>query len=157
MRRVLIVGGGSAGWMTAAYLNGALNDRGNAPTVKISLIESPDIPRISVGEATVPSIQHVLSVAGLDETEFMKAADATFKQSIRYQNWLHNDQSFYHHPFSRYRIQPIDRTGRAWLNSDRSVPFMETVSAQPVICDKRKPTAPLVATAPTEDSPIDQE
>ncbi|RIJ33060.1 tryptophan halogenase family protein [Henriciella mobilis] len=135
MRRVLIVGGGSAGWMTAAYLNGALNDRGNAPTVKISLIESPDIPRISVGEATVPSIQHVLSVAGLDETEFMKAADATFKQSIRYQNWLHNDQSFYHHPFSRYRIQPIDRTGRAWLNSDRSVPFMETVSAQPVICD----------------------
>lgn len=135
MRRVLIVGGGSAGWMTAAYLNGALNDRGNAPTVKISLIESPDIPRISVGEATVPSIQHVLSVAGLDETEFMKAADATFKQSIRYQNWLHNDQSFYHHPFSRYRIQPIDRTGRAWLNSDRSIPFMETVSAQPVICD----------------------
>lgn len=135
MRRVLIVGGGSAGWMAAAYLNGALNERGENPTVEITLVESPDIPRISVGEATVPSIQHVLAVVGLDETEFMKAADATFKQSIRYQNWLFNDDSYYHHPFSRYRVQPIDRTGRNWLASDRSIPFMETVSAQPVICD----------------------
>ncbi|NQY15494.1 MAG: tryptophan 7-halogenase [Henriciella sp.] len=134
-RRVVIVGGGSAGWMTAAYLNGALNERGENPTVDITLIESPDIPRISVGEATVPSIQHVLSVVGLDEIEFMKAAKATFKQSIRYQNWLFNDDSYYHHPFSRYRVQPIDRTGRDWLKSDRSIPFMETVSAQPVICD----------------------
>lgn len=134
-RRVVIVGGGSAGWMTAAYLNGALNERGENPTVEITLIESPDIPRISVGEATVPSIQHVLSVVGLDEIEFMKAAKATFKQSIRYQNWLFDDDSYYHHPFSRYRVQPIDRTGRDWLNSDRSIPFMETVSAQPVICD----------------------
>ena len=134
-RKVLIVGGGSAGWMAAAYLNGALNRRGEKPTVDITLLESPDIPRISVGEATVPSIQHVLSVIGVDELEFMKASDATYKQSIRYQNWLHNDQSFYHHPFSRYRVQPIDRSGRDWLSSDRSIPFMETVSAQPVICD----------------------
>lgn len=134
-RRVLIVGGGSAGWMTAAYLNGALNQRGEKPKVDITLVESPDIPRISVGEATVPSIQHVLSVIGIDEVEFMKAADATYKQSIRYQNWLFNDQSFYHHPFSRYRVQPIDRTGPEWLESDRSIPFMETASAQPVICD----------------------
>ncbi|MCR9078918.1 MAG: tryptophan 7-halogenase [Hyphomonadaceae bacterium] len=134
-RRILIVGGGSAGWMSAAYLNGALNQRGEKPTVDITLVESPDVPRISVGEATVPSIQHVLSVIGVDEVEFMKAADASYKQSIRYQNWLHNDQSFYHHPFSRYRVQPIDRSGPDWLQSDRSIPFMETVSAQPVICD----------------------
>lgn len=134
-RRILIVGGGSAGWMSAAYLNGALNKRGTESNVEITLVESLDIPRISVGEATVPSIQHILSVIGVDEAEFMKAADATFKQSIRYQNWLHDDQSFYHHPFSRYRVQPIDRSGRDWLESDRSIPFMETVSAQPVICD----------------------
>lgn len=142
MRKVLIVGGGSAGWMTAAYLNGALNGKGDAPTVDITLLESPDIPRISVGEATVPSIRHVLSVVGLDEFEFMKATNATFKQSIRYQNWLYNDQSYYHHPFSRYRVQPIDRSGAAWLQSDRSIPFMETVSAQPVICDMAR--APLM-------------
>ena len=51
MRSVVIVGGGSAGWMTAAYLNGALNNQGQDPNVKITLVESPDIPRISVGES----------------------------------------------------------------------------------------------------------
>ncbi|MFC3052055.1 tryptophan halogenase family protein [Kordiimonas pumila] len=133
-RKVCIVGGGSAGWMAAAYLEAALrpNPRG---TVEISLIESPNIPRISVGEATVPSIRHILSVIGLDQVEFMKAVDGSFKQSIKYVNWLHKDRHFYHHPFSRYRQLPIDRTGIDWLMSDRSIPFMETVSAQPQICD----------------------
>ncbi len=51
IRRVVIVGGGSAGWMTAAYLNAALN-RGGRKVAEISLIESPDVPRIGVGEAT---------------------------------------------------------------------------------------------------------
>jgi len=133
-RKVLIVGGGSAGWMAAAYLQAALakNPRG---TVDISVIESPNIPRISVGEATVPSIRHILSVIGLDQIEFMRAVDGTFKQSIKYVNWLHKDRHFYHHPFSRYRHTPIDRSGINWLHSDRSIPFMETMSAQPLICD----------------------
>ena len=75
MKRLLIVGGGSAGWMTAAYLNGALNQRGAAPKVEITLLESPDIPRISVGEATIPSMRHLLSVVGIPEIEFMRAMD----------------------------------------------------------------------------------
>ena len=100
MKRLLIVGGGSAGWMTAAYLNGALNQGGAAPKVEITLLESPDIPRISVGEATILSMRHLLSVVGIPEIEFMRATDATFKQSIKYQNWVRNDGSFYHHPFT---------------------------------------------------------
>lgn len=66
-RKILIVGGGSAGWMTAAYLNGALNQRGESPRVTIELLESPDTPRISVGEATIPSMRHLLAVVGVDE------------------------------------------------------------------------------------------
>jgi len=133
-RKLVIVGGGSAGWMAAAYLQARLakNPRG---TVEISLIESPDIPRISVGEATVPSIQHILSVIGIGMLDFMKATDATFKQSIKYVDWVKNDGSFYHHPFSRYRSQPVDNSGLTWLASNGCVPFMETVSAQPQICD----------------------
>ena len=50
--RVLIVGGGSAGWMTAAYLNAALNNDGEK-AADICLVESPDVPRVGVGEATV--------------------------------------------------------------------------------------------------------
>lgn len=134
-RRILIVGGGSAGWMTAAYLQGALNNQGAEQNVDIRLLESPDIPRISVGEATIPSIRHLLAVVGVDELAFMKATDATFKQSIKYVNWVEKDNSFYHHPFSRLTVQPIDNSAQRWLRSDREIPFMETCSAQPIICE----------------------
>lgn len=143
MRKLVIVGGGSAGWMTAAYLNGALNDRGAKKTVDITLIESPDIPRISVGEATVPSIHHVLEVIGVDEVDFMKATDATFKQSIKYVNWLHGKGENYHHPFSRATPGPIDRTGKRWMESKRDIPFMETVSAQTIISEINRSPKPL--------------
>lgn len=133
-KRVLIVGGGSAGWTAAAYLNAALNV-GDRETVEISLVESPDVPRIGVGEATIPNINRVLAVIGIDELDFMKAVNGTFKQSIRYVNWLDGNGEFYHHPFSRYRSVPINDAGKRWLMSDRSVPFMNTVSSQPVICE----------------------
>ena len=132
-KKVLIAGGGSSGWMAAAYLNAALN-RDGRKVADISLVESPDVPRIGVGEATIPNINHLLSVVGIDEREFMIAVDGTFKQSIRYVNWLQNDD-FYHHPFSRFTVTPIDYSAREWLQSDRSIPFMETVSAQPLICE----------------------
>lgn len=142
-RKMVIVGGGSAGWMAAAYLQAALakNPRGD---VEITLIESPDIPRISVGEATVPNIHHILTTIGIQLLDFMKATDATFKQSIKYVDWVQNDGSFYHHPFSRYKSQPLDTAGLDWLNSNGAVPFMETVSAQPQICDMG--LAPLMLT-----------
>ena len=132
-KSVLIVGGGSAGWIAAAYLEAALRDdpRGK---VDITLIESPDIPRIGVGEATIPSISHVLSVIGVNPAEFMRAVDGTFKQSIKHVNWLHQSGHSYHHPFCREVHQAVDRTGLHWLLSDRSIPYMETVSAQPGLC-----------------------
>ena len=134
-RSVLIVGGGSAGWIAAAYLEAALRDdpRGK---VDITLIESPDIPRIGVGEATVPSISHVLSVIGVNPAEFMRAVDGTFKQSIKHVNWLRESGHSYHHPFCREVHQPVDRTGLEWLLSDRSIPYMETVSSQPGLCHR---------------------
>lgn len=133
--KLVIVGGGSSGWITAAYLNAALNAQPGPRRVDVTLVESPDVPRISVGEATVPSIHHVLKVIGLDEAEFMRATDATFKQSIKYVNWLEKSGTAYHHPFSRYTPGPIDRTGPVWNASARDIPFIETVSAQPVISD----------------------
>ena len=133
-KRVLIVGGGSAGWMAAAYLNSALNP-GSIRRAKISVVESPDTPRIGVGEATIPSIQHLLAVIGVDLTEFMTEVDATFKQSIRYVNWLDNSGEYYHHPFTRYSSEHQTLAGELWLGSDRSIPFIETVSPQPIACE----------------------
>jgi tryptophan halogenase len=141
-RKLLIVGGGSSGWITAAYLQKALSYFSAPAPVEITLIESPDIPRISVGEATIPSIRHLLSVIDVDEVDFMRATDATFKQSIKYTNWLQKDKTFYHHPFTRIRLQPIDLSAQAWLASDQKIPFMETVSEQPIICEMGR--APLM-------------
>ena len=133
-KRVLIVGGGSAGWTTAAYLNAVLN-KGAQKAAEVSLVESPDIPRVGVGEATIPNINNTLAAIGIDEADFLKAVDGTFKQSIRFVNWLDNNDDFYHHPFCRYAAGAGEDPGRMWLMSDRSVPFMDTVSAQPAICE----------------------
>jgi len=133
-KKIAVIGGGSSGWMAAAYLNAALNRNGKT-VAEISLVESPDVPRIGVGEATVPSINHILSVIGISEGDFLKRVDGTFKQAIKYVSWLENDGSAYYHPFNRFRGSPIDRSGLNWLMSDRSVPFAHTVSAQPALCD----------------------
>ena len=133
-KQVLIVGGGSSGWTVAAYLNAALNV-GEQKVAEISLVESPDVPRIGVGEATIPNINRTLAMIGIDELEFIKAVDGTFKTSIRFVNWLDQQRKFYHHPFSRFAAGLRDDAGRRWLMSDRSVPFMNTMSAQPILCE----------------------
>lgn len=133
-KRIVIVGGGSAGWMAAAYLNAALN-KGGQQVADIALIESPEVPRIGVGEATIPNINHILAVIGIDQHDFMRRVDGTFKQSIKYVNWVNNDRSWYYHPFDRFLKAPIDRSALEWLMSDRSIPFVETVSLQPIMCE----------------------
>ena len=133
-KKVLIVGGGSAGWMAAAYLEAVLRDNGQRP-IEISLIESPDVPRIGVGEATVPHIKHILSVVGIDPLDFLKRVDGTFKQAIKYVDWLEGNGEYFYHAFDTFRVQPIDRAALRWHMSDRSIPFGETTSIQPVICD----------------------
>ena len=109
-KRVLIVGGGSAGWTAAAYLNAALNI-GGQKVAEISLVESPDVPRIGVGEATIPNINRTKATRDIDELDFMKAVGATFKASIRFVNWLDNKRKFYHHPFSRFGAHPVIQPG----------------------------------------------
>lgn len=133
-KRVLIVGGGSAGWMAAAYLDAVLNTA-DERRADIALLESPDVPRIGVGEATIPSINHILAAIGIDEKEFLRRTHGSFKQAIRFDNWLDNRGENYYHAFGRYTQRPIDDTGLQWLMSDRSIPFMATVSAQPQMCE----------------------
>ncbi|MEL7447937.1 MAG: tryptophan halogenase family protein [Pseudomonadota bacterium] len=133
LKRVVIVGGGSAGWITAAYMDAVLNGA-RSKAVDISLVESADVPRIGVGEATVPSLRDTLRTIGMDEAQFMRATDATFKQAIRFDDWLEPGHSYFH-PFDRRPSGRLDRAGLRWLTSDRSIPFAETVSAQPALCE----------------------
>jgi tryptophan halogenase len=91
VRRVVIAGGGTAGWMVAAGLSktlGALLD--------ITLIESDEIGTVGVGEATIPSLQTFHSLLGIDEQAFMAATQATFKLGIRFEGWREVGGDYFH-------------------------------------------------------------
>jgi tryptophan halogenase len=99
IRKILIVGGGTAGWFSAAFLSRLLETSGEN-ACEISLIEASDIPTVGVGEATIPPILQLFNRLGLPETEFMRACQATFKLGIKYAGWTHEGpESYFYHPF----------------------------------------------------------
>jgi len=103
IQNVLIVGGGTAGWLTAAFLAKALGSA-SPEGVRITLVESSDIGIIGVGEATFPSIRGTLAAIGIDEARFVRESNATFKQGIKYVDWVRPrgtpGADHYFHPFS---------------------------------------------------------
>lgn len=94
---VVIVGGGTAGWMTASYLTAAFGDR-----VAVTVVESAQINTIGVGEATFSDIRHFFEFLGLAERDWMPACNATYKLAVRFQNWREPGHHFYH-PFEQLR------------------------------------------------------
>nr|WP_136250001.1 tryptophan halogenase family protein [Ningiella ruwaisensis] len=94
IKRIVILGGGSAGWMSAATLARQISTQ----YCNIILIESEDIGTVSVGEATIPQILQFNRVLGIDENEFLRETKATFKLGIRFKNWGQIGDD-YIHPF----------------------------------------------------------
>lgn len=130
--RVVIVGGGSAGWMTAAYLSKAL-DR----DVEIQLIESSNIRTIGVGEATFSTVRLFFEYLGLNEEDWMSHCNASYKLAIKFVDWNAERRHFYH-PFQRF--DSIEGTSiiEWWMKLKKDAPFDYSCFSVPAICDALK-------------------
>lgn len=117
VKSITIVGGGSSGWMTALYLNRLYNQAQS--NVEITLIESPNVPTIGVGEATVHSVRYYFAAMGLDEKELLKETNGTLKTGIMFKNWMkpNSDGSTheYFHSFEQQNLARVQDISSAWL------------------------------------------
>lgn len=133
-QHVVIVGGGTAGWLTAGVLASRFENKGpNA--LKVTVIESPNISTVGVGEGTWPSMRSTLQAMGISETEFIRECNVTLKQGSRFDGWKHSDADYYYHPYSLPASYSDLNLAPHWLDLAESTTFAESVSQQAKICD----------------------
>jgi tryptophan halogenase len=146
INHIVIVGGGSAGWLTAGVLAAEHRTPAGA-TLRITLIESPNVGPIGVGEGTWPIIRDTLRNIGVTETDFIRGCDASFKQGSRFQQWVSGrEHDYYFHPFVLPQGYTETNLVAGWLERHADVPFADLVSFQPHLCVRGK--APKQAATP---------
>lgn len=130
--RVLIVGGGTAGWMTASYLTAAFGDK-----ISITVVESDRVGTIGVGEATFSDIRHFFHFLRLEEEQWMPACNATYKLAVRFENWREPGHHFYH-PFEQVTsIEGFPLTDW-WLQQGPSARFDKDCFVLTSLCDAER-------------------
>jgi flavin-dependent dehydrogenase len=145
IQSVVVVGGGTAGWITAGRIAARHNTR--AGGVRVTLIESPTIPTIGVGEGTWPTMRNTLRKIGIAETQFMRECDAAFKQGAKFARWVNGGtDDFYYHPlmlpqaFTKMNLAPY------WHHDTRGRSFSSAVCFQEAVCEHG--LAPKLITTP---------
>ncbi|WP_226700220.1 tryptophan halogenase family protein [Qipengyuania gaetbuli] len=129
MQNVVIAGGGTAGWLSAAYL------AARRPDLSITLVEAPDIPTIGVGEGTWPTMRDTLRTIGIPEAEFLRECDASFKQGSRFDGWRTGKAGdSYLHPFTAPAPGDMRALLSAWQQHAPGVAFASAVTPQADAC-----------------------
>jgi flavin-dependent dehydrogenase len=129
LKSVIIVGGGTAGWMTASYLKTAFQDR-----IDITVVESGQIRTIGVGEATFSDIRHFFEFLGLREEDWMPACNASYKLAVRFQDWRRPGHHFYH-PFEQMRSVDGFALTDWWLHAGSTERFDTECFVMANVCD----------------------
>jgi len=146
IQRIVIVGGGTAGWLTAALI--AAKHQSRMPGgFSVTLVESPTTPIVGVGEGTWPTLRSTLKKIGVSETAFFRECDAAFKQGAKFARWTTGaDDDAYYHPlmlpqgFEQLNLVPH------WLSRHHGESFCDAVCPQGKICDDG--LAPKAITTP---------
>jgi len=137
VRSVVIVGGGTAGWLTAGTIAARHQARIKAGSFSVTLVESPDIRIIGVGEGTWPTMRSSLERMSVSETAFFRECDAAFKQGGKFAGWTTGaEDDAYYHPlmfpqgFSQVNLVPH------WLRTGGGRSFCDFVTPQGRLCDE---------------------
>jgi len=137
VRAVVIVGGGTAGWLTAGIIAARHQPRMKAGGLSVTLIESPDIRIVGVGEGTWPTMRSSLEKMGVSETDLFRECDAAFKQGGKFAGWTTGaEDDAYYHPlmvpqgFSQVNLVPH------WVREGGGRSFCDFVTPQGRLCDE---------------------
>lgn len=129
IQRVVIVGGGTAGWLSVCLLAAQRSD------LSVTLVEAPNIPTIGVGEGTWPTMRETLATIGISEAEFLRECDASFKQGSRFDGWVDGSATdSYLHPFTPPPSDEMRDLLSAWQHSAPETPFAAAMTPQHAAC-----------------------
>ena len=146
IKKVVIVGGGSAGWLTAGTI-AAHHTKQDGEGLQVTLIESPNIPTIGVGEGTWPTMRGTLQKMGVSETDFFRECDASFKQGAKFAKWVTGaEDDFYYHPLVLPEGYANCNLVPHWLSDSRGQSFSAATCVQEHLCEKN--LAPKSITTP---------
>lgn len=146
VQHVVIVGGGSAGWLAAAVI-AAEHCTAPGAQLRVTVVESPDVAPIGVGEGTWPTMRDTLRSIGVSESDFIRECDATFKQGSRFDRWVTgDDDDRYYHPFVLPHGYTDTNLVAGWLQRYPHRAFASIVSFQPSLCARHR--APKQASTP---------
>jgi tryptophan halogenase len=146
IRKILVVGGGTAGWITAGVLASRYPRRGE-DGISVTLIESRQQPPIGVGEGTWPTIRGTLKQIGVTETDFLRECDASFKQGSQFVKWVDgSDTDAYYHPFTLPVGYEESNLAPYWLEDPQGQSFAAGMCFQTGVCGRA--LAPKQITTP---------